>query len=246
MDNAYSIKGNEFVDAVLNMDFDNAEDYEHLLEVLDLVKIKDGYVLDFYKTRQYEYETVPYVREVNAERNGYDMLWFMHSDEKDFLQGFDIPFNEMGIWQGYLLHILIDITPKDGHANYGAVTEIYGDADLYKVMGVSPHHDNDASDYKKLLMGLGYKPEEVREALKPIGSKPKDITEGLLQYIGSEDILPTVSIINDDEAEIISTFWSEFGGLIKETTIATRNGNTINFESKDQVVLVKYNCGICY
>lgn len=246
MDNPYSIKGDEFVNAVKNTDFEETTDFEHLLEVLDLVRIKDGYVLDFYQTRRYEYDTVPYVRGRFEERHDYDMPWFMHHDGRDFLQGFDIPFSEMGIWQGYLLHILIDITPKEGHASYGTVTEVYSNKDLFDVMGVSPTYENDASDYKKFLISIGCRPEDIAEAIKPKGSHPDDITEALLKYIGSKDIEPSVRIINDDQAEITAVFWSEFGGLIKETTIATKNGNTINYETKDQEVLVEYNCGICY
>ena len=40
MDNPFSIKGDEFVDAVKNTDFEETTDFEHLLEVLDHVRIK--------------------------------------------------------------------------------------------------------------------------------------------------------------------------------------------------------------
>ena len=70
--------------------------------------------------------------------------------------------------------------------------------------------------------------------------------ELLLKILGIDTFLPKVTINSEDTATIESLFFSDFGGLIYESTTAIRDGSTLSFRNKDQKVLVKYNCGICF
>ena len=218
MKNPFSNIGDKFIRTVRKTKFDWFEEYQPLLDLLDLVKIEEGCVLDFYKTRLYEYDTLPYIRKKEDKRLGVEMLGFMTHTEEELFQRLRIPFTEMGIWQGYLMHILPSITPKVGHARYGCTLEIYSDNDLkYAMRHIEfpppfPEHD--------------------------------ELLSSLSKYLGSDDILPKVSIESEGQATVESTFWSVFGGLIRETTTAIKTWETIKYERKDQEILVKYDCGI--
>lgn len=216
--NPFSRVGDKFIKTVRKTNFNTTTDYQFLMGALDLVAINEGYVLDFFKTRTYEYDTVPYVRREEDERLGVELLGFISHTEKALFQELRIPFTEMGIWQGYLMHILPNITPKVGHASYHATTEIYSDSDLDFVM----RH-------------IKYPPPFPGQT---------DLLVSLSNYLGSEVILPKITIESEGRAIVESTFWSEFGGLIRETTTAIKKGETIEYKGKDQKILLKYDCGV--
>ena len=219
MKNPFSTIGDKFIRTVRKTKFDWFEDNQPLLDVLNLVEIEEGYVLDFYKTRLYEYDTLPYIRKKEDKRLGVEMLGFMTHTEEDLFQRLRIPFTEMGVWQGYLMHILPNITPKEGHARYGTTLEVYSDTSLKYVM----HHIEFPPSF----------PEHIIE-----------LVDTLSKYLGSDEILPKVTIESEGQATVESTFWSSFGGLIRETTTAIKKGETIEYKGKDQKILLKYNCGV--
>lgn len=218
MKNPFSVIGDKFIRKVRKTKFDRFGDYQPLLDLLDLVKINEGYVLDFYKTRIYEYDILPYIRKKEDNRLDIELLGFMTHTEEKLFQQLSIPFTEMGIWQGYLIHILPSITPKNGHALYRSTLEIYSDMDLKYAMN--------------------------HIQFPPLPSKHEELLNSLSYYLGNDVILPKVTIKTGERAVVESTFWSEYGGLVHETTEAIKNGETIKYESKDQKILVKYDCGV--
>lgn len=240
-ENQYSEIGHKFINVVKDINFKEETKFMPILNVLDNIKIKDGYILDFYKTDEWEYHTLPYVRKKEGERKSTGIGLFLScpdSEEQRVFQYLEIPFTEMGIWQGYLLHILPGITPKGGHANYGATEEVYGFDDFFM----------------NLLKTQGYNQAENNQKIKDrideftskvtIDNPQQEELVLLLNTLGIDTFLPKVVINSPNTATIESLFFSNFGGLIYESTTAIREGNTLRFQHKEQKVLVKYDCGI--
>ncbi len=247
-ENQYSRIGHKFVKAVKRINFEKATNFMPILDVLDSIKIKDGYILDFYKTDEWEYHTLPYVRKKEEERKSVDGGIFFSPDdtnEKRLFQHMEIPFNEMGIWQGYLLHILPGITPKGGHANYNATKEMYGYHDVIScLLNIQEYNETENSQEICDFMDK-YRFPDLRLD-KTSDDFEEERQELLLKILGIDTFLPKVTIDSKDTATIESLFFSDFGGLIYESTTAIREGSTLRFQHKDQKVLVKYDCGICY
>lgn len=227
----------------MDTDFDEALDFMPMLDVLDLVKIKKGYVLNFYKTDMWEYHTIPYIRKEFGEKKETGCRCLREQpdpEEQRVFQYLEIPFTEMGVWQGYLLHILPGITPKGGHANYHAVEEVYGYEELLSCIFRSQGY-NEAGNNREL--------EEIIERYNDefMFDRPNpELLASLYNLLGIESFLPKAVINSEDSAIIESLFFSNFGGLVYEVTKAIRIGNTLKYEPQDQRVLVKYDCGICY
>lgn len=227
----------------MDRNFDEETNFMPILDVLDIIKIKEGYVLDFYKTDKWEYHTLPYVRRIDAERKETSCRIFLERPESDLQRVFqylEIPFTEMGVWQGYLLHILPGITPKRGHANYHAIEEVYGYEEFLRCLWCS-QRENKAENNLEL--------KEIIEThlIDFLSAKPnQELLSSLLKVIGIDAFLPKVAIISDDAATIESLFFSKFSGLVYEATMVIKEGKTLKYQPKDQRVLVKYNCGICY
>ena len=243
IENQFSIIGNKFIKIVMDIDFDEETNYMPILDVLDVIKIEEGYALDFYKTDKWEYHTLPYVRRIDAERKETGCRIFLKwsdSEKQGVFQHLEIPFTEMGVWQGYLLHILPSITPKRRHAEYHAVEEVYGYEEFLRCLWLSQTENmaENNLEMKKII---------ETHLIDFLSVKPNhELLSSILKVIGIDTFLPKVAIISDDTATIESLFFSKFGGLVYEATTVIKEGNTLKYQPKDQRVLVKYNCGICY
>lgn len=67
-----------------------------------------------------------------------------------------------------------------------------------------------------------------------------------MDKITEEDVLPSVSYENG-KAIVSSCYWTDWGGLIRETVVIDFNGETITSVSKGRKkTLVKFDCGICF
>ena len=65
-----------------------------------------------------------------------------------------------------------------------------------------------------------------------------------MDKITEEDVLPSVSYENG-KAIVSSCYWTDWGGLIRETVVIDFNGETIISVSKGRKkTLIKYDCGI--
>lgn len=247
-ENQYSKIGHRFVKVVKGINFEKETNFMPILDVLDNIKINDGYLLDFYKTDEWEYHTLPYIRKKEDERKAVGSRMFFTRDdydEKMLFQHLEIPFTEMGIWQGYLLHILPGITPKGGHANYDATKEVYGYHDVISCL-LKIQEYNETENRQEICDFIdNYRFPEFRLD-KTTDDFDETRQELLLKILGIDTFLPKVTINSGDSATIESLFFSDFGGLIYESTTAIREGNTLRFQHKGQKVLVKYNCGICF
>lgn len=249
-ENQYSEIGHKFISVVKDIDFEEETNFMPILDVLDKIKIKDGYLLDFYKTDRWEYHTLPYVRKKEEARKPVgSRIFFVFDDsnEKTLFQHMEIPFTKMGIWQGYLLRILSGITPKGGHANYKATKEVYGYFDVISCL-LDIHEYKEAENRQEIcdfIDNYNFLEFESRmeNASDDFYEKQQEL---LLKILRIDTFLPKVTIDSKDTATIESLFFSDFGGLIYESTTAIRDGDTLRFQHKDQKVLVKYDCGICY
>ena len=242
-ENQYSEIGHKFVECVRNLNFEEETNFMLILDVLDNIKIKDGYLLDFYKTDLWEYHTLPYVRKKEDERKSVDSRIFFTDDdydEKTLFQHMEIPFTEMGIWQGYMLHILPGITPKGGHAKYDSIEEVFGFDDFFFNL------------LKTQVLNLAENNQNILDCIDRYASKVTidnlqlEELAILLNTLGIGKFLPKIVINSSNTGTIESLFFSNYGGLIYESTTAIRDGNTLYFRYKNQKVLVKYNCGICF
>ena len=248
-ENRYSRIGHKFVKAVKKINFEKATYFMPILDVLNKIKIKDGYILDFYKTDKWEYHTLPYVRKKEDERKAVGSRIFFTDDDYDeegLLQHMEIPFTEMGIWQGYLLHILPGITPKGGHANYGATKEVYGYLEVISCLfGIQYNEAENRQEICDFIDNYWFAKfnSMLEKTSDDFDEKQQEL---LLNILGIDTFLPKVTINSKDTATVESLFFSDFGGLIYESSTAIRDGNTLRFQHKDQKVLVKYYCGICY
>lgn len=245
--NQYSKVGHRFVKCVRSINFEKETNFMPILDVLDNIKIEDGYLLDFYKTDMWEYHTLPYIRKKEDERKAVGSRIFLTQDDYDertLFQHLEIPFTEMGVWQGYLLRILSGITPKGGHANYYVTKEVYGYRDVIRcLLGIQY---NEAENRQEICDFMDkYRFPDLRLD-KTSNDFEEERQELLLKILGIDTFLPKVTINSEDTATIESLFFSDFGGLIYESTTAIRDGSTLSFRNKDQKVLVKYNCGICF
>lgn len=73
-------------------------------------------------------------------------------------------------------------------------------------------------------------PEQVLEQLKAIDCK---------------ELLPNIKM-GTNSALMTYSFWSDWGGLIKQSVVVERKGETVCFGEPESTNLVKYDCGILF
>jgi len=139
-----AIVGQDFISAIENFDFERFDDIMPILKPLYKISVRDGYVVDAFKSgdrwgstfRLYacrrdaicKYE--PYANNDEAKQGKnivpyHDTMWIsglldisVSKQIPSVFNSLTIPFDEMGIWQAYLLSIAPTLMPKDWHGGY--------------------------------------------------------------------------------------------------------------------------------
>ncbi len=199
--------------------FENLQD---VMESLDSLKLKDGYILDGVKVGDFYGASVRlYARKETAKekKNPETKEEALVFDGETILSGkipydigellpsvfgyLEMPFTEVAIWQAWLLHELPNSLPLDWHAMYRSRTIITSLPKLYNI--------------------------KVAEIGK---------------FLNDDSILPRVRIMDNMHALITYCFWSQWGGLFKSYVIVIRDGASVSFSKEFTENLYKYECGI--
>ena len=74
---------------------------------------------------------------------------------------------------------------------------------------------------------------------------------GKYRYVGNDDLKPHVEFTKlsrgSSEAAISACYWSEWGGLERETyNLKIIDGKVTSYELVDTTTLLEYNCGIMF
>lgn len=202
-------------------------DFSGLLKPLAELKLEEGLELDVRlpSTSGFGGESVPCLKCFGDRKR--PMTMDPEDDfrpvvlEKDAGFGLDpaftVPFTETGIWEAYLLTQAWHMLPLWWHANYSNHTYIFR-----------------LKDFEEIHTGaMGYPVERRDRVILSIYSK-------------DEKMLPKVTLMEDDTAEIVYHYWNDWSGLEKCTVTAHRDGNSVWFSEERTENLVKYSCGICY
>ena len=83
---------------------------------------------------------------------------------------------------------------------------------------------------------------------KAVGSRVPGVKSPIkgLDKVTQEDVLPTVTFENG-KAVVSCCYWSNWGGLIRETVVIKFKGDKVkSFSSGRSKTLVFYDCGICF
>lgn len=134
---------------------------------------------------------------------------------------FKLDFSENSILEAWVLHNLRDFLPKYWHANYGAVSYIYGQETIDELF---PEQYNERdSDFKG-------ERNTVKDEVRAL-----DINE----------LTPRV-IINDNTATFTCAYWNHFSGLyITETKFKNEDG-LVRVDSENRRCLVSHRSNIMF
>ena len=128
--------------------------------------------------------------------------------------------NEQSTWELFLLNESCRFLPLFWHAGYARCTFIFERADLERLVSKPIRHWN-----RKGMM---------------------DITADVAAYLDDESLLPSVTMLSENEALVRYTYWNSWRGLVRaEMKISKENGTT-TFTDINRETLVKYHCGIMF
>lgn len=194
-------------------------DSEKILNVLDSISIPDSYQLLCHSHKMKEYSS-----------GDNSFLYVSKKDCEDSNRDFDeishiwerinVENSEMGVWQLYLLMNTIHVMEYFWHGGYHRRSYVYTLNDAYSL----PEFINRKSPLNNLDLKLLY-------------------DRGL--------ILPSINFERVDDvnssATVDCTYWTYWGGLIRERISMKLKGNQIlSYERIGQTTLFKYDCGIFF
>lgn len=132
----------------------------------------------------------------------------------------DYELNEQSTWELFLLNESCRFLPLFWHAGYARCTFIFERADLERLVSKPIGHWN--------------------------GMERVDITADVAAYLDDESLLPSVTMLSENEALVRYTYWNSWRGLVRaEMKISKENGTT-TFTDINRETLVKYHCGIMF
>ena len=110
--------------------------------------------------------------------------------------------------------------PLFWHAGYARCTFIFERTDLERLVSKPIRHWN--------------------------GKERVDITADVAAYLDDESLLPSVTMLSENEALVRYTYWNSWSGLVRaEMKISKENGTT-TFTDINYKTLVEYHCGIIF
>ena len=132
----------------------------------------------------------------------------------------DYELNEQSTWELFLLNESFRFMPLFWHAGYARCTFIFERTDLERLVSKPIRHWN--------------------------GKERVDITADVAAYLDDESLLPSVTMLSENEALVRYTYWNSWSGLVRaEMKISKENGTT-TFTDINYKTLVEYHCGIIF
>jgi hypothetical protein len=197
---------------------DYSHDSEKVLEILNSISIPKDCRLLCHSHKMKEHSS------------GDNSFLYVSKDCEDSNRVFDeishiwerinVENNEMGVWQVYLLMNTIHVMPYFWHGGYHRRSYIYTLNDAYSL----PEFVNRKSPLNKLDLKLLYERGLIRPSIN---------------FEREDDI--------NSSATIDCTYWTYWGGLIRERiSMKLRGSQIVSCEKTGQTTLFNYDCGIFF
>ena len=130
--------------------------------------------------------------------------------------------NEQSAWELFLLYESFRFMPLHWHAGYARCTYIFDRADREKLASAK-------------------KTSWSRKEQKRV-----DITAELIAYFDDESLLPSVTMLSENEALVRYSYWNDWAGLVRAEMKITKENGTTTFCDVDRERLVEYDIGIVF
>ncbi len=78
------------------------------------------------------------------------------------------------------------------------------------------------------------------------GKERIDITDDVAAYLDDESLLPSVTMLSENEALVRYTYWNDWSGLRCVEVKITKENGTTTFTDINRKTLVEYHCGIMF
>lgn len=230
-----------------------------ILLLLPLLKIKDGYELDFYNVGgQTGSRFVPYVCRADATEP-YIPTVYEDGTPVEFIERYSLHLDLFGDMEEEpkKIHIPYDETKRvvDMLA-YDECKDIpkalsYFRVQFTKAGILQAWLLENISNLLPLNWHSGYNrvsyildEEEIDWGfVSDFNSKEFEYAEEAIWRMDRESLYPTVNV-NGDEALLTVTYWNAWSGLVKMNVKANKKGSGIVFEEAERTTLVSYKTGI--
>lgn len=130
--------------------------------------------------------------------------------------------NEQSVWELFLLYESYIFMPLHWHAGYARCTYIFERVDLEKLVTTKR---------------MSWSQEE---------GKRVDVTADIAAYLDDESLLPSVTILSENEALVRYSYWNSWSGLVTSEMKITKENGTTTFCNVSRRTLVEYHCGIIF
>ena len=222
----------------------------HLVRLLPGIKLQKGYVLEcvqFDDRVDDEFDILGawyelYVRDVNKEPipnnrvHEYRGVGKLISEVDGYFEiwdKLDVEPTEKEIWSAFLLSITWHFLPLFWHAGYAQIKIITNANRLPKIAGIN-------------RKDIEVNKVEVQDRNRRYGFGSINDVKKLVELRGDKSLLPSVTIVDCNHASLKYSYWSEWGGLCRETVPIELHKGKINFLEVSTENLVSYDCGIKY
>lgn len=257
-DNPYAIKGKQFLDAISIVNNSGKfqsrswlkpiNDLSVVMIVLDELNLPRGYVLDAYKTgNHWGSHCELYVRKRNAD------LEYRHCVESDE-DRMDKLFSHIG---------------EKGQIEPELSPRAFMDDMIIKEMvpwrvseAIPPYTEKVRFPFTKVGIWQAYL-LSIADTVLPrgwhggYGRRTYIFSDKALKGLHheecdklaeSEDIIPTVTILDENKAEVTACYWNSWRGLCVEHVVAELKDGVINFNRPEgsTKILFAYDCGIVF
>jgi hypothetical protein len=130
--------------------------------------------------------------------------------------------NEQSAWELFILYESYIFMPLHWHAGYAHCTYIFERADLVKLVSTKR---------------MSWNQEEQKRV---------DVTENIAAYMDDESLLPSVTLLSENEALVRYSYWNSWSGLVSAEMKITKENGTTTFCNVDRRILVEYHCGFMF
>jgi hypothetical protein len=112
--------------------------------------------------------------------------------------------------------------PLHWHAGYARCTYIFERADLVKLVSTKR---------------MSWNQEERKRV---------DVTDNIAAYMDDESLLPSVTLLSENEALVRYSYWNDWSGLVSAEMKIIKESGTTTFCNVSRRTLVEYHCGFLF
>lgn len=225
-----ALVGEEFTEAIEDFDFERFDEITPLLKPLDKIALREGYVLDAFKVGDKYGSTFQLYtcrRDAISVYEPYTHRKDTNTSETDASIS---PYRDTMWISGLLDHNAAKNIPSV-FTNLSIPFTKMGIWQAY-LLYIAP------SLMPKDWHG-GYGARSYIFNLNELRGLPADCSK----YYDDMSLLPQVRIIDDNNAQVVCSYWNSWVGLSRVVVNVTRDWN---FEDTNREVLVKHDCGIIF